>query len=192
MMKKRKSGFTLIELLIVVAIIGILAAIAVPNFLNAMIRAKIARVRADMKAVQTALESYKLDNNTYLPHHAHPAGQAWNINLYHFLTTPIAYLPAPAEDDFNPPGQTATVDPFIQSHLPIYCYKPSQFYVNHPDFYDVRPDDTPAVAFGVYSYGPDEDWDDISIFFDMSNGVRSDGDLAQFGGASGGWFMRTR
>ena len=57
-------GFTLIELLIVVAIIGILAAIAVPNFLNAQMRAKIARVIADQKAVQSALEQYFIDWNS--------------------------------------------------------------------------------------------------------------------------------
>lgn len=58
-------AFTLIELLIVVAIIGILAAIAVPNFLNAQIRAGVTRVKADFRTIMTALETYRLDNNDY-------------------------------------------------------------------------------------------------------------------------------
>ncbi len=56
-----RKGFTLIELLIVVAIIGILAAIAVPNFLNAQIRAKIARGYADMRSIATGIEQLRLD-----------------------------------------------------------------------------------------------------------------------------------
>jgi len=64
-MKTSRMAFTLIELLIVVAIIAILAAIAVPNFLEAQVRAKVSRVKADQRSIATALETYRIDNNVY-------------------------------------------------------------------------------------------------------------------------------
>jgi len=57
------KGFTLIELLIVVAIIAILAAIAVPNFLEAQVRSKVSRAYNDMRNLATALESYRIDTS---------------------------------------------------------------------------------------------------------------------------------
>jgi len=64
-MWKKREGFTLIELLIVVAIIGILAGIAIPNFLGARSRARVARVFADFRTIGTALEAYYVDNTEY-------------------------------------------------------------------------------------------------------------------------------
>jgi type II secretion system protein G len=64
-MKKTAKGFTLIELLIVVAIIGIIAAIAIPNLLNAIDRGKQKRTMADLRSIGTAVESYAVDNNVY-------------------------------------------------------------------------------------------------------------------------------
>ena len=64
-MNRRQSGFTLIELLIVIAIIGILAAIAIPNLLNAVQRGKQKRTMSDIRALATAIEAYAVDNNSY-------------------------------------------------------------------------------------------------------------------------------
>jgi len=61
----RRGGFTLIELLIVVAIIAILAAIAVPNFIDAQVRSKVSRVLNDLRTMRTAAESYAVDNTNY-------------------------------------------------------------------------------------------------------------------------------
>jgi general secretion pathway protein G len=64
-MQRKDRGFTLIELLIVVAIIGIIAAIAIPNLLNAIDRGRQKRTMADMRSVGTAVEAYSVDMNFY-------------------------------------------------------------------------------------------------------------------------------
>lgn len=101
-------AFTLIELLIVVAIISILAAIAVPNLLEAQTRAKVARAKADLRTLATALEAYRIDNSDY-PHIVDGSGLEWQMpagfppggaEWSGGLTTPIAYLTAALRDPF--------------------------------------------------------------------------------------------
>jgi len=98
-MRHLKSAFTLIELLIVVAIIAILAAIAVPNFLEAQTRAKISRNMADFRTATTAFETYHIDYNIYPYDGFLHIGQSnighdeYNSNrISKNLTTPVSYL----------------------------------------------------------------------------------------------------
>lgn len=114
---KKRSGFTLIELLIVVAIIAILAAIAIPNFLQAQVRARISRSKSDLRTITTALETYNVDHNMY-PYSSGIHSQTGEIELqnsemnsaHKFLsraiTTPIAYL------------TSIPLDPFATEYVP--------------------------------------------------------------------------
>jgi general secretion pathway protein G len=62
---RRQRGFTLIEIMVVVVIIGLLAAVIVPNFMGNVDKARTAKAKQDVQAIQTALTMFKLDNYVY-------------------------------------------------------------------------------------------------------------------------------
>src|SRR5436309_4729199 len=94
---RKDSGFTLIELLIVVAIIGIIAAIAIPNLLNAIDRPKQKRTMADMRSIGTACEEYSIDNNFY-PNTGNSQG---DVSAISGDITPIYIKVVPTLDGWN-------------------------------------------------------------------------------------------
>ncbi len=101
--RRRRAGFTLIELLIVVAIIGLIAAIAIPNLRSAMDKAKQNKTLADMKAIGNALETYAVDNNTY------PKGLTdANSGMVGTFLSPLYLRTVPAGDGWNNPWHIDT------------------------------------------------------------------------------------
>ncbi len=164
------SGFTLIELLIVVAIIGILAAIAVPNFLNAQIRAKVARCESELKGLGGAYTMYKMDNGTWPPHIDGDPAQ------HRFVTTPIAYYSSSVDDIFaeQKQGMMGWTTWFRgQYHAEPGTTHHSRITIKH--IYDQTWD----VAFFMTSVGPTHEHES-NMIYNASNGMQSKGDILYF------------
>lgn len=183
---QRLSAFTLIELLIVVAIIAILAAIAVPNLLEAQARATIAREMSDMRTIAMALEAYAVDGNDYPPHGeilsdgtvqypAFLAGLGTVEFLAPSLTTPIAYLSSLLDD------------PFLKNEVSVplrtYGYIHSRLMAAILIGKGIRELDDFTPAYGLwrlYAAGPDGDKGRDTkgaIPYDPTNGTTSNGDI---------------
>ena len=97
---RSNRGFTLIELLIVIAIILILIAIALPNFLEAQIRARVTKAKAELRTLATAHEMYWQDWKQYPPDHD-PDDYSPDQNGLYQLTSPLTYLKALPIDPFS-------------------------------------------------------------------------------------------
>jgi len=173
-----REGFTLIELLIVVAIIAILAAIAVPNFIEAQVRAKVTTAYSDIRMLRSALEAYYVDNLEYLP----DFGGTHEAVDWKRLTTPIAYLTMILNSPFKTKGTsheqygTIIADPYWYLHINANSYL-GRF----------------GLLYEIGCAGPDLDCDWIilgnpideieqgtggtELLYNPTNGTRSSGDI---------------
>jgi type II secretion system protein G len=183
-MRKSLNGFTLIELLIVVAIIAILAAIAIPNFLAAQTRSKVSRVQEELRNLGTALEAYNVDQSDYpydvgsgLINPTHTPG--YIITGLAVLTTPVAYMSKLPYDPFRIYSAIWPIS------ISTYVYYQDGKTV--PASWWVGPGRTPPEhdwIWGLWSFGPNNksDWAEQ---YDPTNGVISNGDIRRFGSPSG-------
>lgn len=191
-----RKGFALIELLLVLALIGVLTAIAVPRFTEHQYRTKLARVKSDMRTLATALEAYKTDRGAYpwdgqtsayspsSPAVYYGTDIQTQFGAAHFnnmLTTPVAYVTSAYWQD--PYSNTR---PFFSGYRFVNIegtYNPA--YPPYAPFYQRYV----AVlgAWQILSAGPDSVtgpmscapyglfW--VTVPYDPTNGVVSSGDI---------------
>ncbi len=173
------SAFTLIELLVVIAIILILISIAMPNFLEAQLRAKVAKVKGELHGLSIAMNEYFQDFAVYPPHHdqtigcSYRLGERFDTGLY-WLTTPIRYYPSSLEDPFRDRYTAAYHLNGIVKKEPVkaFSYGSATWYLRScgPDrscylvFYEPM-----SYTSCMYTYCP-------------TNGTKSEGDIFQWGG----------
>jgi len=192
LLMKSKSAFTLIELLIVVAIIAILAAIAVPNFLEAQTRSKVSRAKADMRSIATAIESYRVDANKY------PPTEQAQESRYAFLTSPIAYITTIPPDPFG--TKTPGTWQYPSGYLGFYTYDFVVKYATYDLWGPIFATFWDRVMEGAMVYGPESkqyylasagpdlrvgvdgtDNKGFALPYDPTNGTVSWGDIHRIG-----------
>jgi general secretion pathway protein G len=111
-MRNRQSGFTLIEIMVVVVILAVLGALVVPKILENVDKARVTRAASDIRAIETALDLYRLDNFKY------PTTEQGLQALVKQPADPTitnyrseGYLPALPKDPWNNPYQYVSPGP---------------------------------------------------------------------------------
>ncbi len=166
----KPRGFTLIELLIVVAIIGVLAAIAVPNFLQAHTKAQVTAVISEMKVLEQQLRIYWLDFGRP-PVSDYIKGK----NSIVGISTPVAYMPNIPTDPFRADRQD-----YKEAYGYFYNYwyneeDPSKRYNRGGTEWNSQ-----GWVLYLYSLGPNFDDNTRWVTYNPSNGIRSTGVVRLF------------
>ncbi len=183
-MHPQKKGFTLLELMTVATLIGILTAIAVPNFLNATYRARIARSQAEIEGIVWALEMYSIDCDAYP---LNEKSGTSNVGDLVPLTQPIPYLSSIPEDIFLSPTRPGSKE-YIETERngnPYYAYV--NFLQTDGQRRPLRPYGQNGTAnYTVYGFGPaftrgcDPMIPPSFILYTPSNGMISQGVIGVF------------
>ena len=179
--RRYPRAFTLIELLIVVAIIAILAAIAVPNFLEAQTRSKVSRAKSDMRSLATAMEAYAVDCNNQYPPEYSPGITPEILRNYmalSHLTTPVAFISSIPLDPFKSKPQWAPGLYWYYNWLQRYGT------LINPNQWGTCPWYNAYAAWMLTSLGPDQQAD-YPVTYDPTNGTVSGGDILRLGPGGG-------
>jgi prepilin-type N-terminal cleavage/methylation domain-containing protein len=184
----KTRAFTLIELLIVIAIILILIAIALPNFLEAQIRAKLTKSQGEMRSLATAIEAYQTQYKTY-PVDGDDMVPFNPLNFDSFLrlsvlTSPIKFIEGLPTDSFHEEKTTFPGSDLLFPGQPPFTYAYNTFGAFATDGFQPANGGKPD-NFGLISLGPnmayDADFDGPELYA-PTNGTRSKGDLLRLGG----------
>ena len=148
----RSRGFTLIELMIVVAIIGIIAAIAIPNLRGAMLRAHIASAGADGKALYTAFKLFHVDSHMYPFAVSSPAFELDTfeplVSMGYYTGTPGDRMLGDQADSFDSPDDEGQNQEFWLEYT--LAYDPTVRFVVADS--DDAPLSSGEYIDGVYVY----------------------------------------
>ncbi|MCC6545636.1 type II secretion system protein GspG [Candidatus Sumerlaeota bacterium] len=186
---RARHAFTLIELLIVVAIIAILAAIAVPNFLEAQTRSKVARTQADLRTMATAIEAYRVDNNSYpyVTGLLQPLPERLMGNRHSNITSPIAYMTSTPQDPFfrfstvNSPFTSTSDYVYVSGNVYLATSSAFNTAIYRGSIYSLAgrgPDKN--ILFGGYCMAHPiaiSNGGNIRGSYDPTNGTVSEGDI---------------
>ncbi len=202
--RMKKEGFTMIELLIVIAIIAVITAIAVPNLISANIKATVRGIKSEMGSIAIALEDYRLDEGNYPIDPGH-TGSGYGAD--------VIAGPGDFDDYEDAIGLGKLIFPGEGASDPVYLYRiPGDPYNNsgeeewngtsgaHNNHYCYFTADasgsasyTEAKYWALVSYGPDKDLDITSYsdakdaydngtdLYDPDSGITSNGDIVIIG-----------